>query len=90
MTSDTVPHRTFGTTPAATVEDRVLLAVRECCERYGSAKVTIDDIATHMPKNTRRDGAWRRIVVQVTRSSITPRSSGSLADRCSPASSART
>jgi AcrR family transcriptional regulator len=45
VTSDTVSSRPFGASPAATVEDRVLLAVRECCERYGSAKVTIDDIA---------------------------------------------
>ena len=29
----------------STVEDRVLLAVRDCCERYGTAKVTIDDVA---------------------------------------------
>jgi AcrR family transcriptional regulator len=30
----------------ATLEDRVLDAARTCCERWGRAKVTVDDIAT--------------------------------------------
>lgn len=58
VTSDTappalpVPEQGFGAVATAaaaaatiSVDDRVLLAVRECCERYGSAKVTVDDIA---------------------------------------------
>src|ERR1700755_2182257 len=32
--------------PEPTVADRVVRATKACCERWGRAKVTIDDIAT--------------------------------------------
>lgn len=35
----------FGATPSRQLEGRVLDAAKSCCERWGFAKVTIDDIA---------------------------------------------